>query len=305
MGAAGEESTTAGKSFGADYNVVGADYFRTVRLPLLNGREFSRLEMDPGPASSVAVIDEDLANKLWPGEPALGRQLQLANDAQAEVPRILEIVGVVPTVRNNIIESRPVPHLCVPWGFEYRSKMHLHLRVVPRDRESELALLRTVRETVRAMDPVLPVTSLKPLADLTAGTRDLWLVKSGAQMFLVFGGLALVLALVGVYGVKSFAVARRTRELGIRIALGATASKVLWLVLREGLALTAVGLGLGVLLAAAAARLLSGLLYEVSPLDPLAFILAPLLLAAAATLACYFPARRAAKVDPMVALRTE
>lgn len=299
------ESASADGWFGVDYNVVGADYFQTVRLPLVNGREFNPTEMEPGPATSVAVIDQDLANKLWPGEEALGRQLQVASGTPAESPRILEIVGVVPTLRNNIIESRPVPHLYVPWGREYRSKMYLHLRVVPRGRENELALLRVVRDAIRALDPILPVTSLKPLADLPKDTRDLWLVKSGAQMFVVFGCLALVLALVGVYGVKSFAVARRTREIGIRIALGATASKVLWMTLREGLLLTAVGLGLGVLLAAAAGRLLGSLLYGVSPLDPLAFTLAPLLLAATATLACYFPARRAAKVDPMVALRDE
>jgi putative ABC transport system permease protein len=124
-------------------------------------------------------------------------------------------------------------------------------------------------------------------------------------MFLAFGGLALILALVGVYGVRSFTVARRTREIGIRMALGATAPSVLWLVLHEGLTLTAVGLGCGLLLAAAAGRLLSGLLYGVSPLDPLAFTLAPLFLTASALLACYLPARRATKVNPMVALRNE
>jgi ABC-type antimicrobial peptide transport system permease subunit len=162
-----------------------------------------------------------------------------------------------------------------------------------------------VRDEIRAMDASLPLISLKRLVDLPKGTRDLWLVKSGARMFLAFGGLALVLALVGVYGVKSFAVARRTREIGIRMALGATGPSVLWLVLREGLTLTLVGLGLGMLLAAAAGWLLSGLLYGVDPLDPLAFTLAPLFLTAVALLACYLPARRAAKVDPIVALRYE
>jgi predicted permease len=299
------ESAATGRSFGADYNVIGADYFRTIRLPLVKGREFNPAEMEPGSASSVAVIDQDLADRLWPGEEALGRQLRMANGVSGENPRVLEIVGVVPTLRNNLIEPEPVPHLYVPWGFEYHPKMHLHLRVAPRGRESELALLRTVRDEIRAADARLPVISLKRLADLPEGTRDLWLVKSGAQMLLAFGGLALVLALVGVYGVKSFTVARRTREIGIRMALGATAPSVLWLVLREGLTLAAVGLGCGVLLAAAAGRLLSGLLYGVSPLDPWAFGLAPLFLTGTTLLACYFPARRAAKIDPMRALRCE
>jgi predicted permease len=299
------ESAATGKSFTVDYNVIGADYFRTVRLPLVKGREFNQSEMEPGSASRTAIIDQELAGRLWPGEEALGRQLQLVSGGSEDSPRVLEVVGLVPTLRNDIIEPKPVPHLYVPLGHEYPPRMHLHLRVAPRGRQSELALLRTVREEIHAADARLPVISLKTLADLPKGTRDLWLIRAGADMFLVFGGLALVLALVGVYGVKSFTVARRTREIGIRMALGATAQGVLWLVLREGLTLTAVGLGFGVLLAAAVGRLLSGLLYGVSPVDPLVFSIAPLFLAATALLACYFPARRAARVAPNEALRYE
>lgn len=299
------ESAAAGKSFGSDFNVIGADYFRTVGLPLVQGREFDRSKMEPGSASRVAVIDQELARQLWPGEEALGRQLQIVGGAPGKSPRVLQIVGIVPTVRNSIIEPKPVPHLYVPLGYEYPPKMYLHLRVAPRGRESELALLRTVREEIRSADARLPVLTLKTLADLPKGTRDLWLVKAGAQMFLVFGGLALLLALVGVYGVRAFTVARRTREIGIRMALGATAQSVLWLVLREGLTLTAVGLGFGMLLAVAAGRLLSGLLYGVSPVDPLVFCIAPLLHTATALLACYFPARRAARVAPIEALKYE
>ncbi len=299
------ESAATGKAFGADYNIVGAGYFRTIGLPLVKGREFSQSEMEPGTASNAAVIDLELAGSLWPGEEALGRQLQIAGGASGERPRVLEVIGIVPTVRNSIIESRPVPHLYVPWGYEYRPSMALHLRVAPRGRESELALLRTVREEIRAAEARLPVISSRRLADLAKGTRDLWLVEAGAQMFLLFGILALVLALVGVYGVRSITVARRTREIGIRMALGATASSVLRLVLGEGLVLTASGLGLGVLLAVAAGRLLSGLLYGISPVDPLVFCIAPLFLTATALLACCFPARRAARVAPIEALKYE
>jgi putative ABC transport system permease protein len=183
--------------------------------------------------------------------------------------------------------------------------MHLHVRIVPRGRPHELALFRAVREEIRAADASLPVISVKSLSDLPKGTRDLWLVQAGAQMFMAFGGLALVLAVVGVYGIRSFTVARRAREMGIRLALGTTALDVLWLVMREGLILTGVGLVCGMLLACASGRLLSGLLYGVSPLDPWVFGLAPLFLAATALSACYLPARRAARIDPMAALRCE
>ena len=299
------QSAATGKSFGADYTIIGADYFRTVGLPLLKGREFNSAEMEPTSAPRTAIIDQELAGWLWPGEEALGRELQITGGASGENRRVLEVVGIVPTVRNGIIEPKAVPHLYVPWGHEYQPKTYLHLRVAPRGREGELALLKTVREEMRSLDSRLPVISMKTLADLPKGTRDMWLVQSGAQMFLAFGGLALMLALVGVYGVKSFTVARRTREIGIRMALGATAPSVLWLVLREGLSLTAVGLGIGVLLAAAAGRLLAGLLYGVSSVDPLVFGIAPLFLMATALLACYFPARRAARVAPIQALRYE
>ncbi len=302
---AGAISAATGKSFGADYNVIGANYFQTVRLSLIQGREFNLSEMEPSSAARVAVIDQRLARLLWPEEEALGRKLQIVGTTSTESPRLLEVVGIVPTLRNGIIEPEPAPHLYVPWGFEYHPKMYLHLRLAPRDRESEFAMLRTVRDEIRAADPALPVISLKTLQDLPKGTRDLWLVTAGAHMFLAFGGLALVLALVGEYGVNSFMVARRTREIGIRMALGATTQSVLRLVLREGLTLAAVGLGCGMPLAAVTGRLLAGLLFGVSPMDPFVFTIAPLFLTAAALLACYLPARRAAKVDPMIALRYE
>ena len=151
----------------------------------------------------------------------------------------------------------------------------------------------------------LPVLALKTLEDFRADSAGIWLVRAGASVFTTFGALALFLAVIGLYGVKAYVVSRRTREIGIRMALGADRGDVLWLGLREGLVLTLSGLGLGLLLSVGTAQLLSSLLYEVSTLDPVVFILAPLSLAASTLLASYLPARRATRVVPMVALRYE
>jgi len=160
-----------------------------------------------------------------------------------------------------------------------------------------------VRREIKSIDEQISVMGLKTLRNQVAGSASLWLVQMGAKMFSMFGGLALFLAVVGVYGVKAYTVAQRSREIGIRMALGASTGDTLWLFLREGMILTGVGLVLGLLMAAGVARLLTSMLYEVSALDPVTFIVAPLILAAVSLLATYLPARRAAHVDPIVALR--
>jgi len=162
-----------------------------------------------------------------------------------------------------------------------------------------------VRQAVRGFDARLPILSLQTLEDFRAASADLWAVHAGAGVFSTFGGLALFLAVVGLYGVKSYVVSQRTREIGLRMALGAGRGGVLWLVLRQGLVMTGAGLLFGVLLSVATARLLAGLLYEVRTFDPLVFALAPMLLAASVLLASYLPARRATRVSPMEALRQE
>ena len=166
-------------------------------------------------------------------------------------------------------------------------------------------MLGTLRQTIRAADERVPVLEVRTLRQQRDGNLMLWGVNTGARLFSVFGGVALLLAIIGVYGVKSYVVSRRTREIGIRMALGATSSDVLWLVLREGLTLTLAGVGVGLLFAWAVARAVSGLLYEVSALDPLVFAVAPAVLAASAMAASYLPARRATRVLPLTALRTE
>ena len=158
---------------------------------------------------------------------------------------------------------------------------------------------------MRGFDARLPVLSLQTLDDFRAASAGLWAVQAGAAVFSTFGGLALFLAVVGLYGVKSYVVSQRTREIGLRMALGAGRADVLWLALRGGLVMTGAGLLLGVLLSVATARLLAGLLHEVRTFDPLVFALAPMLLAGSVLLASWLPARRAARVSPMEALRQE
>lgn len=185
----------------------------------------------------------------------------------------MEVVGVVATVRDDLFRSEPRPHVYVPFGQSFQAGMNIHLRTSPMDEEARAQVLQAVR--------------------------------LGASIFGAFGALALFLAVVGVYGVKAYTVAQRTREIGIRKALGATSGHTLWLIVREGLILTAAGLLLGVALAAGVARLLSGMLYEVSALDPLVFVVAPAILATASLVATYLPARRAARIAPITALRHE
>jgi ABC-type antimicrobial peptide transport system permease subunit len=158
---------------------------------------------------------------------------------------------------------------------------------------------------VRDVDPSLPILSLRTFAQHLDSNLDLWLVRAGAALFSIFGGLALGLAVVGLYGVKAYSVARRTREIGIRMALGAQAGAVLRMIMAEGFVMLASGLVVGLLLAVATGKILSGILYEVSALDPIAFTVAPLMLAIAAVIATWLPARRATQVNPIQALRTE
>ncbi len=294
---------------------VGADYFPTLGVPLLNGRGFTVAEEQDANAPRVAIIDEPLARALFPGENPVGQQIQLARPDDAEPASgngivtsgpdesrdVMEIVGLVPGLRHEMFDKSPVAHLYLPSGRTFRSAMHLHVRVGSSDRAAEASMLRTIREEVRRVDDRLPVLALKTMAEFRDTSLLYWVVRAGANLFSVFGGVAVFLAVVGLYAVKAYVVARRTREIGIRMALGSTPADVMRLVLKEGLGLTATGLAIGFLFAIGIGRVVGSMLYEVNPFDPLVFATAPLLLAFAALAACYLPARRATKVAPIVA----
>ena len=288
----------------ATYTVIGADYFDALRLPVRRGRGFTVAEEESASGPRVAIIDEPLATRLFKGEDPIGRRVQFPREG-TEPPLELEVVGLVAGVRHSMFDEAPDPHVYVPFGQAPRASMHIHARPGAIGDAANAAMVGTLRQEIRAADPSVPVVSLKTLRQHRDSGAALWAVNSGARLFSVFGAIALLLAVVGVYGLRSYVVSRRIREIGVRVALGATRGNVLWLVMREGLTLTAIGLTAGLGVSWAVARLLSGMLYDVSALDPVVFAVAPLLLMMSALLASYVPARRATQVAPVTALRAE
>jgi predicted permease len=314
-----------GLAFSARWSSVGADYFRTMGVPLLRGRPFTKLEAEVPGAPPVAIIDEVLAKKLWPEGQALGQRIQWAESGtptapgggngtvgvsdhvarRAQDPQSVEIVGIVPAFRWELFQSEVGGQIFVPFAQDFRSDVFFQVRTAPRAAGADAALFELIRREVRSAAPGVPVFTVRTFRQHFEANLQLWIVRAGATMVSLFGGLALALAIIGVYGVMAYSVARRTREIGIRTALGAGRGAVLRMILREGALMTLAGAALGFLLALGIGRAFSGLLYQVSPVDAVAFTLAPAVLVATALLACWFPARRAAKIDPIVALRNE
>jgi predicted permease len=313
-----------GLAFDVPWNSVGVDYFSTVGLPVIRGRAFTEAEAtQPGP--KVAIIDEVLAKKLWPDGDALGQRIQYANpnapsaqdgggghvgrsadlNEAEKKDETIEIVGIVPATRHALFEQEAAGGIYLPFARGFQSDVSFFVRFRSLASGNEVSTADLLRRTVRDVDPSIPILSLRTFAQHLDSNLDLWLVRAGAALFSIFGGLALGLAVVGLYGVKAYSVARRTREIGIRMALGANPGAVLRLIMGEGSIMLLSGIALGLLLAAATGRILSGILYEVSALDPIAFTAAPVLLAAAALIATWLPARRAAALNPVEALRYE
>jgi putative ABC transport system permease protein len=246
----------------------------------------------------VALINEALARRLWPGEDPIGKAIRLDDggpDGDGPDPR--RIVGVVKDVRQRDWAAGAMPEMYLAYLQTPSSSLTLVVRTIG-DRVAP-----AIEQAVAAVDPTLPATRARRME----GVVDEALGQPRFNLLLlnVFAGVALLLAALGIYGVMAYAVSRRTREIGVRLALGARAAQVLRLVLRRGLGLTAAGLALGLGAALLVTRLMATLLYEVSATDPLTFGVVSLVLAAAALLACYLPARRATLVDPMVALRQD
>jgi len=285
--------------------IISADYFKVMGIPLLKGRYFS--EHDDEDAPHVAIINESAAKKIFPGQDPLGQALI---NGGKYAPDNCQIIGVVGDVKFGGLDSQSDPEVYVHYPQLPESFMQPgigSLALVVRSTGQPADLASPVRRQVAALDPDIPVSAALTmdavLSDSLAPRRfTLWLLSA-------FAGVALLLAAVGIYGVLSYWVTQRTREIGIRLALGARASEILKLVISQAMRLAIIGLGFGILAALGLARLLSqalsSLLFGVKATDPFTFIFIALLLAVVALLACYLPARRATKVDPMVALRQE
>jgi predicted permease len=289
----GRDLPSGRDSLSDDWNVIEPGYFRTLRLPLTRGREFTT--EDRTGSQPVAIINEAFARQAWPGEDPLGRQLEM----QGESGRILlTVVGVTADAKLVSLSGPVNPFIYLPMAQHYMSRTQLLIRSA-----DGRSTLRQVRALLREMNPNLPVTEALPLRDVTAvGVIP---QRIAAAVAASLGAVALLLAAIGIFGVTSHAASRRTREIGIRMALGADRSSVKALILKQGFTLAGIGIATGLALSAIGSRLLESLLFGIPPLDPVTFAGAAALFAGVTLAASYFPARRATNVDPMVALRNE
>ena len=287
------------------YTASTPGYFDAIGVKLLRGRDFTQAECEDKDGRRVAILDEEMAKQLFPNQDAIGQHVRYTIPPRDGSPNDLEVVGIVGTHRHDVQNDTPLTRLFVPLAQGYSGDVVLHMRFRTLDRQAVVGMIPTVRSTLREMDPDLPIIGIAPWVDLMERSVGLWIVKLGATLFGAFGAIALLLAVVGVYGVKAYAVACRTREIGIRMALGAHRKDVFALIMRQGALQTALAVSVGILLSLAAGRVLAQILYQVSPSDPFALITSSVLLAAAALLACFLPARRATHVNPLTALRTE
>jgi putative ABC transport system permease protein len=272
-------------------NVVGPDYFRTMDIPIVRGRAFGPEDRQGG--AGVAIVNEELARRYFNGD-ALGKRVQVDSEKG-----FLEIVGIARTAKYRNLREEPLPFIYLPLAQEYQPDM----TVIVRTAGDPAAMVGTLRNEMNEVNNSVPVFSVQVMSELIAD--QLAIDRMIAVLLSVFGGVALSLAAIGIYGVMGYAVAQRTREIGIRVALGAERSDIMRLIVRRGVMLTLIGAGIGLALALALTRALKSLLFGVSATDPLTFSAIVTLLFAVALLACYFPARRATKVDPVVALRNE
>jgi len=290
----GDPPLPNGNHLFAEHRAVNADYFRALRLPLKQGRTFSSEDEEQG--RPVAIINEVMARRYFANGNPLGRRISFPLPGEGDG---LEIIGVVGNERSFGLGKEIPPVFYRPFTRCNRPMIGLAVRT----RHDPASLASAVRQEIRAVDPHLAVMRLRTLE---AAVHDsISVERFTALLLFVFAVAGLVLAGIGVYGMLAYVVTQRTREFGVRVALGASAQDILRLVLGDGLRMAGSGLAIGLVLALALGRALQSLLHQMSARDPLTFASVSLVLTAVALLACWLPARRAAKLDPMEALRCE
>jgi putative ABC transport system permease protein len=282
----------------ADYRCTTAGYLRAMDARLLEGRYFDN--SDRAGSRNVIIVDEVLAGSTWPGQSAIGKKVQAEH--MSSLPSTAgpsEVIGVVEHIRNHSLSKQLRGEIYIP----YEQSARTHLSYVLRTKVDPLSLAPSVRELLRRRDPNLALSKLRPMTNYVERAKSA--PRFTAVLAGIFGALALVLAAIGIYGVVHYSVSRRTHEMGVRMALGASARDVVRLVMREGLVLSAIGLALGIAGALAVSQSLRGLVYGISVLDPLTYLAAILVIPAAALIGCWRPARRAARANPLDTIRTE
>jgi len=300
----GREAVQRGELTNAIIETTTSNYFKLLNIGLREGRIVS--DTDGPETPRVAVISESLAQRYFPGESPLGKHIRLGNAAVRVAPRDagsggpwMTIVGVVNDVHYSWINKEEIPTIYR----SFRQSPPFYTTLVVRAPGDPLQFISAVRGQIAAVDPNLPLYNIKPMDRLI--TESIIGIAYVASMMAVLGVIALALASVGVFGVMSYSVSERAHEIGIRMSLGAQTTDILRMVLRSGMTLTVLGLAIGLPIAFALARALAALLFGVTATDPFSFIGLPLLLAGVAALACYLPARRAARLDPLKALHYE
>jgi putative ABC transport system permease protein len=280
----------------ANYTIISPGYLTSVGTPILRGRDFS--EADTADSVPVALVNVALEKKYWPNQGAIGKQI---GPGSARFP-LMTIVGVVPDVKHISLREDTAPEIYVVYTQKQWPSM-LNMRVALRTKANPASITGSAREAIHSLDPELPLAKIVTLATLV----DDSLSQPRFAMLLLasFGVLALLLASIGMYGVISYSVMQRTQEIGIRMALGADRRKVFAMVLGQGARLAGLGISIGLVAALGLTRIMASFLFGVRPTDPLTFAAVSLLLVGIALLACYLPARRATRVDPMLALRHE
>jgi predicted permease len=296
-----EDPDAAGKLLRVQSYAVTSDYFKTLGLRMVQGREFTAAEEATVGGTTPVIVDVTLAERLFANENPVGQLLQYGAYSGTAGSRPMVIVGLAPAVKHGLFKNRPEAHIYVPAGAADSMRMFVYARAATA--QTGDTIVGSVREQLRAADANLPVIFVKSFRAQHEGSAKVWILHAAARMFLTLGLAGTFVAVIGLYGVRSYLVSRRIREFGVRLAIGASPADVLSLVVRESLATTTVGLSIGLGLAMLLGWWVRAAIYQISPLDPVTLGAASAILAISSLAASIIPARRAARVHPMTALR--